>query len=410
MFLWLLPLLITFIAPAVVQISDFLMTFYVAGRMVQEGRASQLYPDPAATSLLTTAFNTYAHQMLDKLPAGKIAVYMYPPLTAYLFQALGSLSPQAAMIIWQVLSIAAFWFVVKFFSSLKHKTDQQYFWTSILYFPILQTLLLGHLGIVLGLLPLSAGYWLLMNERPILAGLVFSALWLKPQFLPVALLLAGVLALTRRFSFMLSFLLGTLLLVLATVICLGPEVSTNWVLSLKLSDTIFSDPRYGYSAYLVSSLPGAVLQILPFGLRSTAKLVIYPLAFAIGLHGLFSAWRILNKAGKQYLSALPFVFLIGIFILPFVFPHFLFYDLIVLALGAMIIYSNQLWKLDLRLRRDLLLGWLWVDLYLPLAALGKLGPVLPFVLLAILIVLYVRILRLGQTWAAGISDQMTPLK
>ena len=372
------------------------MTFYPAGRMVAEGKASQLYPDPSATSLISTFFNTYTHQVLDQLPQGKIAVYMYPPLTAYLFQPLGLLTPPLALMVWQGLSIIAYALSVHLIAVLKHKDARKYFLVSILYFPILQTLLLGHLAIVLGLLPLSVGYWLLMSKRPVLAGIAFAALLLKPQFLPVGLLIACALALNGRFRFGLAFLLGMLALGLATIMSLGPDVSYKWMLSLRLSDTIFSDPNYGYQTYLVSSLPGAVLQILPFSLRSSAKLVLYPLALAIGVHALFVAWRLIKQAGQDYLSALPFAFLVGLFVLPLVLPHFLLYDLSVLALGAVIIYTNDWTQLDRRLNRDLLLAWIFIDVYIPIAAVAfvKMHSLLPFILLAALTVLYVRILAL----------------
>lgn len=390
----------TYSVPTVVQVSDFLMTFYVAGRMVVEGKASQLYPDPAATSLVSTFFNSYTHQVLDQLPQGKVAVYMYPPLTAFLFQPLGLLTPPIALMVWQGLSVIAYAISVHLIAVLKHKDARKYFLISILFFPILQTLLLGHLAIVLGLLPLSLGYWLLMKERPFLSGLAFATLLLKPQFLPVGLLIATALVLNRHFKFCIAFVLGLLALVLTTIMSLGPDVSYRWILSLKLSDTIFSDPNYGYATYLVSSLPGAVLQILPFSLRSSAKLVLYPLALVIGCHALFLAWRLIKKAGDDYLTAIPFVILLGIFVLPLVLPHFLLYDLSILAIGAVIIYSNEWTKIDRRLHRDLLLAWIFLDVYIPIAALAfvKMHALLPFVLLAGLVVLYVRILALCRAY------------
>ena len=403
LFIWLIPIMIALVVPDVVQNSDFLMTFYAAGRLVLEGKANHLYPGPEASSLITTYFNSYVHQLLDKLPAAKTAVYMYPPLTAYLFQPLGGLLPQTALIVWQIISIAAYWFCVKLFVSVDGKRHPQYFWLSILYFPVLQTLLIGHLGIVLGLLPLMLGYWLLMKGHPNLAGITWSLLLLKPQFFPVALLVAGAFALNRRFNVAAFLLVGTVVLVLGTIFCLGPEVSYNWIASLKLSDTIFSDPRYGYPTYLVSSVPGALVQVLPFSMRSYAKLVLYALAAIVSLHALFISRRIMSKDKEDHRPGVQLVFLIGLFVLPMVLPHFLFYDLCVLALGGMLIYSSEDLRSNRQLMRDLLLAWLLADAYIPMAAFQPMQPILPFLLLFALTVLYVRILLASRRLVSSSS-------
>ena len=48
--------------------SDFIMTFYVAGRLVGDGRASELYPEPSAKTFVNSRFDKAAHEYLPKLP------------------------------------------------------------------------------------------------------------------------------------------------------------------------------------------------------------------------------------------------------------------------------------------------------------------------------------------------------
>jgi hypothetical protein len=48
----------------------------VAGRLVAEGRPSELYPDPSAPSFSTAPFNAFAHQILPDLPSDDTIVYM----------------------------------------------------------------------------------------------------------------------------------------------------------------------------------------------------------------------------------------------------------------------------------------------------------------------------------------------
>ncbi len=70
---------------------------------------------------------------------------------------------------------------------------------------------IGHVGIVIGLLPLSLGLWLLVKNKPILAGLIWSLIFLKPQFLPVVLLIVAALALNGFFKCAAGLAIGTII-------------------------------------------------------------------------------------------------------------------------------------------------------------------------------------------------------
>lgn len=286
-FLLVAPLIASVAYAELMQGSDFLLTFYIAGRMVIEGKALELYPAAGATSLLTTSFNSFAHHVFDKLPPLVTAIYMYPPLTAVLFAPFGYLGPVAALIAWQILSMVALLACAILLSALAKRNWQNFFFNSVLFFPIFHTILIGHLGIVLGLLPVAVGYWFLMKGKPGWAGFIWSFTLLKPQFLPLSLLIIGSLFLVGRLKAGLGFAIGIACLVVATITCLGVDVAHNWLAALKLSDQIFSDPRYGYPHYLVCSLPGVVVQMLPLGLRALGKIAIYSVAALISLHALW---------------------------------------------------------------------------------------------------------------------------
>ncbi len=68
--------------PALMESSDFLTSFYLAGRLFCEGKWQDLYPGPETLSLLNSPFNSYAHQVLHNLPGSILAAICIhrPPL------------------------------------------------------------------------------------------------------------------------------------------------------------------------------------------------------------------------------------------------------------------------------------------------------------------------------------------
>jgi hypothetical protein len=390
-FLLLVPLTAAIYQPGLMQGSDFLMTFYIAGKLVLAGRASDIYPPFDATSWLSTPFNQYAHQILTALPARTTAIYMYSPLTAAVFVPFGALDPQTALVCWQVASVAAIAACAWLFAQLTGRSFGSFFWMSILFFPTFDTLLIGHLGIILGMLPLALGFFLATRNRPWLAGFCWALLLLKPQLLPSAFVIAGALALIGRWQCAAGLVSGMVALGALSIVSLSPTVTQLWLHSFSLTDTILSDARYGYPKYLVCSMPGVIVQAVPFAWRSIAKLVTYGAAAAIGLHCVWFARNLLKKHPDTN-AALPMVFVISIFVLPLVLPHFLFYDMCVFALVGMVIFGYRWASIDISLRSHAIVGWIVCDLYLILWMFVSKPLSQPIVLVACAAWLYVRIL------------------
>ncbi len=398
LFLLVFPVAIALSMPALMQISDFLTSFYVAGRMFHEGKLDQLYPGLQATSLFNSPFNAYAHQVLDKLPRSLLAVYMYPPTTLFAFGWLGSFSPQTAHLIWQLLSIACLALCTGLFSSITKMRWSTYFWLCPFFLPLIQTIWIGHLGIVLGLLPLSLGLYLLVKDKPILAGLIWSLLFLKPQFLPVIGLVIGACVLNRHYKCLFGLLIGLAILVITTIAYFGPELTKMWLHTLSLSDEIFSSGNYGYPKHLVASLPAAITQLLPSSCSKFAKITLYLLAGALSLYTLLRCSRLMKLNGPNTSPPIILsIFTVGILLLPIISPHFLFYDLSVLTLAAMTIYGLPPLRNDRRLVRALIFNWVFIDIYLLLVMFvnNKIGQ--PLLLVALLSWLYWRALRAPDT-------------
>jgi hypothetical protein len=344
-FLLIIPPIIAVKQPAIMQGSDFVMTFYPVGKMVASGLAQNIYPPATVTSFVQAPFNIYVHELLSFLPKNFVAIYMYSPLTALVFVPFSFLTPTYALVAWQLFSTFVLALIAYILSRRETLKTIEYFCMFALFCPIFHTLLIGHVGIILGLLPLALGYAFLSRGRELAAGISWGALILKPQFLPAALLVCGALFFSKKPKAAIGLGCGFLIFGLATAFALGPDMFIDWLKSFKMSDTIFASAGYGFPAYMVVSLPAVLLQSFPFEMRSTAKLGIYALAAAIGLFALVRAVLILRGAddARRYRAALALIMIEALLVLPLVLPHFLFYDMCCLSLLAVIAYQGHLW-------------------------------------------------------------------
>lgn len=391
LFLLAVPITAAISQPKLMVGSDFLMTFYLAGKLVLSGQANDMYPPLSATNLIDTPFNHYAHSVLSTLAPQMTAIYMYSPLTALALTPFGALDSQWAMVAWQVSCAVALLVSAVLMHKVTGRSAWSLFFASIIFLPVFHTVLIGHLGIVMGILPLALAFYLLHKDKQFFAGLAFSLLLLKPQFLPAAMLICGALAVTGRFACSLGLVSGAVALTGLTYLVFGGDIIKAWLSSFRLSDTIFSDPRYGYPRYLVTSMPGAIVQSLPMAARGTAKAVTYGLAFLVGMHALYMSRQLLIKHGGLK-NTLPILGITSLLVLPVVLPHFLCYDLCVLSLAGMFIFGQYWPGLDRVVRVHALMGWLACNIYLITWMFTSIKAE-PLVLVAILTFLYARIMH-----------------
>ena len=267
---------------------------------------------------------------------------------------------------------------------------------SLLYFPVFQTLLIGHLGITLGLLPLCAGYFGVVRGKPFWGGLAWSLLLLKPQFIPTVLLIIGALTLRGRLRCLLGCSSGVVLLAALTAY-LSPGLGSKWISAMKLDDALFSDSQYWYPVHLVSSLPAVGLHLLPHHVRHAVKLLGYGFAALIGLHALWRSYQLIRVTAPDTTSNVPLIFLLGIGVLPVVLPHFLFYDLSILAVAG-IVMSGSDWSRE-EARRLRWINWLYLlsmNAYLVLFMFISTRLAEPALLVGILLFLYTQLLSVAK--------------
>jgi len=385
-----------------VQVSDFGTSFYVAACLVKLGRVYELYPDIANNTLYQSSFTNYSHQLLNSLPASQIPMFQYPPLLAFLLQPMAYLSLQTAYLLWQLISISALGLSVFLVASLCSLNWIICFSLSILYLPVLHTLLTGQIGLILIFLPLASGFFLLKRGHSLAAGIVWSFLILKLQFLPIVLLMITTLLFAKQWRCATGFASGLAILSLCNIFCLGTQTSYQWLRLINISDALASNVNYSASIYLQISLPRAVMLILPTLWRIKFRMIIYLLSLLIGVHALVNCVRLVRKA-KDYISVMPYVFVLGIFLMPLISPHLFYYDLSIFVLAGIVIYAEPRLRGNSKLMRDLLIGWVLIDLYLVTALFVNRLLAQPIFLAVALVWLYQRILKTKQLWFADES-------
>ena len=373
------------------------MTFYVAGHLVATGRESDLYPGADATSFIGASFDKAAHSLLDGLPEKTTAIYMYSPLVAWFFAPLSYASPNESLLIWHALSLLALVLSCKLLAESTGAPFKDGLFFCSLFGPVFITLWSGQLGLVFGLLPLSLGLLLLLRDRVMLAGLVWSLLLLKPQYFPAVAFVA--LALLFRTNFRLAFglALGTSAFVAANLLLFSSGLITKWLAGHRLSDTLFTHAQYGIPAHLITSLPADILLMLPASSRAALKWPIYFGALFLWLIGLWCCRRI-NAAPWESRTKIALTLSIGCILSSLALPHLLYYDLCILIPAGFILAStNNVVPKIIATKALARLAWITISLYLPIFLLFTKNVtsvfILEMVLLTLFVLLLVRVMR-----------------
>jgi hypothetical protein len=382
--------------PKEFQESDYVMTFYVAGHLSATGRESELYPTSGATSFAGASFDKAAHDLLPDLPKNTTAIYMYSPLLALFFAPLSFLSPTWSVLLWQALSLVALFFSCKILARSMEIDFPESFLMCALFGPVFIMLWSGQLGLVLGVFPLCLGYFFLLRNRALLAGLIWSVLLLKPQYLPSAVFVGLVFALNRKFRLVLGLVLGVLIVATMNLLLFSPELIARWLTSHELSDTLFTDVRYGIPAHLVTSIPADILLLLRSDTRLVWKWPIYFGALSLWFIGLCYCWKIC-RAELAWRTQVSLILAVSCVLSSLALPHLLYYDLCILIPGGFLFATTNKLVYFKTITSPARLGWFSITLYLVIFVLFKgnavFSLILELILLALFLFLIVRIDR-----------------
>lgn len=383
--------------PSVNQNSDYLMTFYTAGELVREGKISQLYPPADAGTFVDTPFDKAAHMVLPLLPARATAEYMYMPAVAGFFVPFSLMSPSISLLMWQLVSLAALavctcLFTAKFSSrrldgskqdeqtgspqaalqaqttiSLKNNNADNLtasaFWLALTLVPLAISIWIGQISVVFGLLPFMTGMFFVLKKKELLGGLFWALTIIKPQFLVAVLMITVALATSRRLKPLLGVVSGIAIFSILNVAAFSPTTIGQWLTTLKLAEIVYSDLKFGVAQHIATSLPRAIILLLPVSQHTIAKPIIYALSALLGGIGLYFCIRVMKSklpdANKLALAAL-----VSIFATPMIVPHVFFYDYTMfIAAGFMVYALNWTPDLGFRLKSLLWLGWALTNAY-----------------------------------------------
>ena len=354
---------VDFADPGVTEASDYVSSFYVAGRLAASGEFDRLYPGPDAVSFRDTAFNDAAHRLLPRLPKRTTTNFMYPPIVAWIFAPLSVLPPHVSLLVWQAISVSALGLSCLLLSRTTDIRARDLLLLSSLFFPTFMAVLIGQAGIPFGLLPLSIGYWLMSRGSPFAAGFAWAGLALKPQFLPAAGLMSLAYAVSGRMRLLAGMILGLCVWAALNYFLVPKGALTTWIRSLGVSDAIFSRDDYEVPVHLLASIPADLMMRFSPESRGSLKPVLYGLSVGLGLLALWQCRKILRSPLPEELGRLA-VFTTSVAILPLTSPHLLYYDLVTLFPMGLILLDSQWSRPPLEgLRRMVIVSWASISAY-----------------------------------------------
>lgn len=374
---------------------DYCNSFYIAGLLCDSGSFGQIYPTIADRSFQETAFNKFAHTIVNHLPAHFDFTFMYPPLIALIFAPLSLLPMRTALILWQFINLAALALSAFIAAKLPQvdKPAANLFFVSFLSLPLLHVLVFGQVSIIFGLLPLVGGYLLWLKRRDFLAGVAWAFLSMKLQlFVPVALVTFACLVSSYWRSgnsvqpdksakhLTAGMITGLILYHGLPLLFLGPEAFCGWlrILALAFNTTHVASQPWAY--HLTISLSNAILFLTPSHWRETTGMVSKLASMLGACTAAIVLLKIsLNKTLPES-SKKERLIIVSCLFLPLIAPYLRIYDCTLLILPSwFIFFRNNLTKgFEQTTFSALLSVWIALDLYIvSIFIIGKEQMVIP---------------------------------
>jgi hypothetical protein len=252
------------------------------------------------------------------------------------------------------------------------------------------------------LAPLCAGYFLLLRQRPLAAGLVWSLLLFKPQYFLAAAFVALILAFRGRYRTFTGMTLGVVILLGLTVVLFSPELTLQWLQSHRVSDLTYSSGLHGIPVHLITGLPANLMILFPPDARATLKWPLYAAAALAWLAGLWYGVK-LARAQLSDPTWISLALIIGVMLCSLTLPHLLYYDLcVLLPAGVLLFAENGPLPRQIGPRLIAATGWIVVSAFLPLLLAFTEQKMLPLILELILLALFIVLLSgLSRFWKAA---------
>jgi hypothetical protein len=318
---------------------DFLQ-FYTAGVVADRGQIDRLYDEPYFRAL--------------QRPGREQGLYsLYPPTMALAMAPLARLPYREALVAWWAIQAGCFlaagamlYRVMPF--SRRWRINALLALGGML--PVWIAIGSGHL-VPLLLAILCGGLMLHRRDRPAAAGLVLSALALKPQFAVGILLWLAVRRDVRALGGMLA---GLAAQALAVSVFLGPGVCFDYLRAMPMITTIVR--AFSYSPIFEQSFAGIASNLLRmrgygYDLHTLPMRIIHiataGAAAVLLCRVVFASrpWRGPTQSGDvrnyEYACAVMFPLLFS--------PYLLVYDLTLLAVALVFLWSSPQWRIGVAL-------------------------------------------------------------
>ncbi len=245
--------------------------YYTAGAMLRTHNAALLYDSPTEQRL----------QNALVAPAQFTLLFFAPPFAALPFAPLSLAPYKTALALFALLNLALLALTVRIMRPHLRALSARWRPTPALLFlsflPVGLTLVMGQLSILV-LLICSLAFTLLETEQPLLAGLVFSLALMKLQLaLPVAILFL----LWKRWRFTLGFLLGAASLAALSAAILGPHNLPSYLHSITHTSALAGttlQSTVGIGPRRMPNLYGLFFTLTPTNRLATALTLIASLA------------------------------------------------------------------------------------------------------------------------------------
>ncbi|MGH9553891.1 MAG: hypothetical protein ACRD3W_31225, partial [Terriglobales bacterium] len=343
---------------SVVEWSDFARIIHPAAKLVAQGHMADIYTvishAPQQVSELSRFPATYAPE---------VEQFREMPLVAWIMQQFGAWPVGIGLLIWHIYSLACLALSVYLITQaaahveLEAEDSADVGWACMSFAPLLLLLFQGQVGIAFGLLPLAAGYYLLIKNKPGFAGLVWALTILKPAYLLVPLANVIVQIMARRTRLAIAFGVG-LALILGFTTMVSGDAFKSW-----LDVAAAFGVQNAQDARLDVSMVHAVLVTVP----PVQQGPLFPIAMFVGgiiaVGGFMQINQVMQSDEKDR-WLVPFATMLGAFLTPVLLPHLPFADLTALVIAGLVVHCME-WRehLEWRMMSIVRVNWIIINAY-----------------------------------------------
>lgn len=327
--------------------ADFRL-FWGVGDALSRGQVSSIYPRLTDTSFDTTLFN-------QGVP------FLYPPNFAAFSRVFAFLPMVQAYALTRAFLTCSFIAagVILYLRARRENENAPYallfFLPALLFFPVQESIGIGQLTGFLYVLSITLGLFFLERQKPMLSGMSFGLLCLKPQPLAAILFAFFCLALfdsamkSLRLRFFAGFSLVALLNLGAALVLFGWTGILEWAHSVKvwMEFYVWGDRTYFEPYWLICSCP----MILGRLVKS-----LYPQLFFPALPSILSLPALLIELAMIYMLSrskklnfsikLELLLCLVLFSLPVVSPYMRVYDLSVFVIAFWLLFFGCISRLE----------------------------------------------------------------